>query len=141
MKTENDLYEALSNGWFELEKEIFQKYSKAIENNKIIHEKPLKGDLKFNQTQKTMWETINLLDQLTIETMKEKTLLVRCLMTLLTAWHDNYEQPAMKNVSNRFFENEIKNVIQLSQAEGKIIDVINNLRQLVLLNLSGDKNR
>ena len=85
-----------------------------------------------------MWETVNLLDQVILETMKEKTLLFRCLMTLLQAWHDNYDQPAMKNVSNRFFEHEITNLMKSSHAEGMIINVINDLRQLVILNLSED---
>lgn len=141
MKTENDLYEALSNEWRELEKEIFEKYSKLLENNKNTHEKPLKGILNFNQTQRTLWETINLLDQVTIEAMKEKTSLVRCLLTLLTAWHNNYDQPAMKNVSDRFFKHEITNVIKSSHADDAIMNVINNLRQLAdwLTNLKKNK--
>ena len=85
MKTEKELYETITEKWSETEKEIFEMYSKLAENNKSAHEKPLKGLLNFDETQRALWKGINLLDQLYIESMKEKTLLFKCIMTLLVS--------------------------------------------------------
>ena len=127
MKTEQELYEFLLENWFAKEKEILEQLSKLAENNKSVHEKPLnKGLLDFNDTQRATWKSINLLDQLFIESLKEKALLVECLMFLLSTWHENYDQPAMKSASDRFFENDIANMVKSFHAGSLIAGAIND---------------
>ena len=141
MKTEKELDESISEEWLESEKEIHLKYSQLINDNKKIHAKPLAGLIDFNDKERAFWETINLLDQLSIEAMKEKTLTISCLTTLFKVWCDNYDQPAMRNVSTKWIEQEFANELKSSHAETSIIDVINNLRQLVLLSVADRKKR
>jgi len=134
MKTEEDLFNTLSEKWILTEKEIYESYSELLKKNKEIHEKPFDSHIKFNETEKTLLQSINTLDQLIINSMMKKTLLVKCILTLLTAWHENYDQPAMLNVSNRFSDHEITTFMKTSKkADLAISDVINNLRQLVML--------
>lgn len=133
MKTANDLYESMSEKWLESAKQINEKNSQVADNNKKVHAKPLAGLVDFDERDRAIWEAINLLDQLYIESVKEKMLSLSCLVTLINAWHENYDQPSMIVASNAFFEQDFSTVLKSSHAELAMMSVINNLRQLAIM--------
>ena len=141
MITEQELLESITKNWLDSEKQIFRKYSKLAENNKKVHEKSPIKYLDLDEKQQSLWDTVNLLDQLFIESMKEKALLFNCLLSLFTAWHQYYDQPVMKNVSNRFFEQEINGIIKSNHADNVIMKAIDDLRMLVIVSLIDNKDK
>lgn len=132
-KTANDLYESIRGKWLESAKQINEKNSQLADNNKRVHAKPLAGLVDFDERERAIWEAINLLDQLYIELVKEKMLSLSCLVTLINAWHENYDQPTMIVASNAFFEQDFSIVLESNHAELAMMNVINNLRQLVIM--------
>jgi hypothetical protein len=139
MKTANELYESMTEKWFESERVINEKNSQVANNNKRIHAKPLAGLVDFDERERAIWEAINLLDQLYIESVKEKMLTLSCLVTLINTWHENYDQPSMVVASNTFFDQDFANVLKSSHAELAMMGVINDLRRLVILGVDNKR--
>lgn len=139
MKTEEQLYKLITERCLEAQKEISERFSNLAEKNKQVNENPFGDSINFTDTQKALWKSINFLDRLFIESMKEKSVLVKSLMILLSAWHEYHDQPAIKDASERFFEEYITYVIKSSRAEELIMKATDDLRQLVLLDILEDK--